>query len=290
MTSPLPVYPVVSAEGCELILSDGRRLVDGMSSWWAAIHGYNHPQLNAAMKSQIDAMSHVMFGGITHAPAIELCRKLVAMTPQPLECVFLADSGSVAVEVAMKMALQYWQAKGEARQRFLTFRNGYHGDTSRMFVVGKPTIAGKRLVDLAFETMWAGIDAVRPGGHFNDIGVACEEFVRKNGVSVVHDYGGHGIGKKFHEEPFVYHYDTHKPGPELLPGMVFTVEPMVNAGRYGVTMLGDGWTVVTKDRSLSAQWEHMVVVTETGYDVLTVSEGTREPPAFVKGWKKPEHF
>ena len=159
-----------------------------------------------------------------------------------------------------------------------------------MFVVGKPTIAGKRLVDLAFETMWAGIDAIRPGGHFNDIGVACEEFVRKNGVSVVHDYGGHGIGKKFHEEPFVYHYDTHKPGPELLPGMVFTVEPMVNAGRYGVTMLGDGWTVVTKDRSLSAQWEHMVVVTETGYDVLTVSAGTREPPAFVKGWKKPENI
>ena len=138
--------------------------------------------------------------------------------------------------------------------------------------------------------MWAGIDAVRPGGHFNDIGVACEEYVRKNGVSVVHDYGGHGIGKKFHEEPFVYHYDTHNPGPELLPGMVFTVEPMVNAGRYGVTMLGDGWTVVTKDRSLSAQWEHMVVVTETGYDVLTVSAGTREPPAFVKGWKKPENL
>lgn len=171
-----------------------------------------------------------------------------------------------------------------------SIKNGYHGDTSRMFVVGKPTIAGKRLVDLAFETMWAGIDAVRPGGHFNDIGVGCEEYVRKNGVSVVHDYGGHGIGKKFHEEPFVYHYDTHKPGPELLPGMVFTVEPMVNAGRYGVTMLGDGWTVVTKDRSLSAQWEHMVVVTETGYDVLTVSAGTREPPAFVKGWKKPENI
>ena len=171
-----------------------------------------------------------------------------------------------------------------------SIKNGYHGDTSRMFVVGKPTIAGKRLVDLAFEAMWAGIDAVRPGGHFNDIGVACEAFVRKNGVSVVHDYGGHGIGKKFHEEPFVYHYDTHKPGPELLPGMVFTVEPMVNAGRYGVTMLGDGWTVVTKDRSLSAQWEHMVVVTETGCDVLTVSAGTREPPAFVKGWKKPDHF
>lgn len=148
MTSPLPVYPVVSAEGCELILSDGRRLVDGMSSWWAAIHGYNHPQLNAAMKSQIDAMSHVMFGGITHAPAIELCRKLVAMTPQPLECVFLADSGSVAVEVAMKMALQYWQAKGEARQRFLTFRNGYHGDTFGAMSVCDP--------DNSMHSLWKG--------------------------------------------------------------------------------------------------------------------------------------
>lgn len=169
-----------------------------------------------------------------------------------------------------------------------SIKNGYHGDTSRMFVVGKPTVAGERLVNLAFETMWAGIDAVRPGGHFNDIGVACERYVRANGVSVVHDYGGHGIGKKFHEEPFVYHYDTHKPGPEFRPGMVFTIEPMVNAGRYGVTMLGDGWTVVTKDRSLSAQWEHMVLVTETGYDILTVSAGTREPPAFVQGWKKPE--
>lgn len=148
MTSPLPVYPVASAEGCELILSDGRRLVDGMSSWWAAIHGYNHPQLNAAMKSQIDAMSHVMFGGITHTPAIELCRKLVTMTPKLLECVFLADSGSVAVEVAMKMALQYWQAKGEARQRFLTFRNGYHGDTFGAMSVCDP--------DNSMHSLWKG--------------------------------------------------------------------------------------------------------------------------------------
>ncbi|WP_113649692.1 adenosylmethionine--8-amino-7-oxononanoate transaminase [Escherichia albertii] len=148
MTSPLPVYPVASAEGCELILSDGRRLVDGMSSWWAVIHGYNHPQLNAAMKSQIDAMSHVMFGGITHTPAIELCRKLVTMTPKPLECVFLADSGSVAVEVAMKMALQYWQAKGEARQRFLTFRNGYHGDTFGAMSVCDP--------DNSMHSLWKG--------------------------------------------------------------------------------------------------------------------------------------
>ncbi|AOM40783.1 adenosylmethionine--8-amino-7-oxononanoate transaminase [Xenorhabdus hominickii] len=129
MTHPLPTYPVVSATGVELVLSDGRRLIDGMSSWWAAIHGYSHPVLNEAAKSQIDQMSHVMFGGITHPPAIELCKQLVAITPDSLECVFLADSGSVAVEVALKMALQYWQAKGEKRQRLLTLRHGYHGDT-----------------------------------------------------------------------------------------------------------------------------------------------------------------
>ncbi|PHM71495.1 adenosylmethionine--8-amino-7-oxononanoate transaminase [Xenorhabdus sp. KJ12.1] len=133
MSNPLPTYPVDSASGVELVLSDGRQLIDGMSSWWAAIHGYNHPVLNEAAKSQIDKMSHVMFGGITHPPAVELCKQLVAMTPASLECVFLADSGSVAVEVAMKMALQYWQTKGQQqqkrRQKFLTLRHGYHGDT-----------------------------------------------------------------------------------------------------------------------------------------------------------------
>ncbi|WON77994.1 adenosylmethionine--8-amino-7-oxononanoate transaminase [Serratia sp. UGAL515B_01] len=129
MTHPLPCYPVVSASGVELQLADGRLMIDGMSSWWAAIHGYNHPVLNQAAAAQLTKMSHVMFGGITHPAAIELCRKLVAMTPEALQCVFLADSGSVAVEVALKMALQYWQSRGEKRQRILTLRHGYHGDT-----------------------------------------------------------------------------------------------------------------------------------------------------------------
>ncbi|WP_226052118.1 adenosylmethionine--8-amino-7-oxononanoate transaminase [Dickeya chrysanthemi] len=129
MTAPLPCYPVTAASGCRLRLADGRQLVDGMSSWWAAIHGYNHPRLNQALTDQLTQMSHVMFGGITHPAAVALCRQLVAITPAALECVFLADSGSVAVEVAMKMALQYWQARGERRQRFLTLRHGYHGDT-----------------------------------------------------------------------------------------------------------------------------------------------------------------
>lgn len=138
MSAPLPCYPIVAAQETSLQLADGRQLVDGMSSWWAAIHGYNHPRLNRALQAQMAQMSHVMFGGITHPAAVALCRRLLAMVPQNLQCVFLADSGSVAVEVAMKMALQYWQARGEKRQRFLTLRHGYHGDTFAAMSVCDP--------------------------------------------------------------------------------------------------------------------------------------------------------
>ncbi|MBI9018292.1 MAG: adenosylmethionine--8-amino-7-oxononanoate transaminase [Phycisphaerae bacterium] len=139
MTNPLPAIPVVAAQGCELELADGRKLIDGMSSWWCAIHGYNHPELNAAAKTQIDKMSHVMFGGITHPSAVTLAEKLLAITPEPLQHIFFADSGSVSVEVAIKMALQYHHASGnKSKRRLLTVRKGYHGDTFAAMSVCDP--------------------------------------------------------------------------------------------------------------------------------------------------------
>ncbi len=137
--SPLPVYPVVSASGVRLRLADGRELIDGMASWWAVIHGYNHPVLNRALQEQLDKMAHVMFGGLTHPSAVELARLLVAITPSSLTRVFFADSGSVSVEVAIKMATQYWMGRGETKKRrFLTVRRGYHGDTFGAMSVTDP--------------------------------------------------------------------------------------------------------------------------------------------------------
>lgn len=148
LTDPIPAYEVVSAEGVYLHLADGTVLVDGMSSWWCTIHGYNHPVLNQAAKEQIDKVSHVMFGGITHAPAVDLCEKLVEITPDGLDKVFLADSGSVGVEVAIKMAFQYWLSKGQPeKNKLLSLRNGYHGDTFAAMSVCDPVNGMHHLFD-----------------------------------------------------------------------------------------------------------------------------------------------
>ncbi|MFO1321524.1 MAG: type I methionyl aminopeptidase [Burkholderiales bacterium] len=157
-------------------------------------------------------------------------------------------------------------------------KDGFHGDTSRMFLVGDPSIQAKRLCDVTFDCMWRGIRAVRPGAHLGDIGHVIQTFAEMNGYSVVREFCGHGIGRRFHEEPQVLHYGRAHTGIVLQPGMIFTIEPMINAGKAAIRQLGDGWTVVTKDHSLSAQWEHTVLVTESGYEVLTLSAEAPPPP------------
>ena len=159
-------------------------------------------------------------------------------------------------------------------------KDGFHGDTSRMFFVGEPSILARRLCQLTYECMWRGIRAVAPVRHLGDIGHAIQSHAEAHGFSVVREFCGHGIGRRFHEEPQVLHYGRPGTGMKLVPGMIFTIEPMINAGKPGVRQLADGWTVVTKDHSLSAQWEHTVLVTDTGYEVLTLSPGAPpEPPA-----------
>jgi methionyl aminopeptidase len=156
-------------------------------------------------------------------------------------------------------------------------RDGFHGDTSRMYYVGKPAPLAQRLVDTAFEAMWLGIRQVRPGATLGDVGHAIQKHVEAQGFSVVREYCGHGIGRIYHEDPQVLHYGQPGTGLKLQAGMTFTIEPMVNAGKRHVKLLPDGWTVVTKDHSLSAQWEHTVLVTDSGYEVLTMGKLSREP-------------
>ncbi len=156
-------------------------------------------------------------------------------------------------------------------------KDGWYGDTSRMYFVGEPSIRAKRLVDITYASMVAGIKTVRPGATLGDIGAAIQRVAEDAGFSVVREYCGHGVGQVYHDEPQVLHYGIPGTGTVLKPGMIFTIEPMINAGKAATSVLSDGWTVVTKDRSLSAQWEHTVAVTENGYDLLTPwPDGTGE--------------
>lgn len=162
--------------------------------------------------------------------------------------------------------------------------DGWYGDNSRMFLIGGEaacSLQARRLCQVTYEAMWKGIVLVRPGARLGDIGHAIQTYAEGNGYSVVREFCGHGIGQRFHEEPQVLHYGRPGTLEELKPGMTFTIEPMINAGRREIKEMGDGWTIVTRDRSLSAQWEHTVLVTETGYEVLTLSAGSLAPPGFV---------
>jgi methionyl aminopeptidase len=163
-----------------------------------------------------------------------------------------------------------------------TIKDGWHGDTSRMYYVGEPSVQARRLCEVTYECMWKGIAVVRPGATLGDIGFAIQKHAEANGFSVVREFCGHGIGKRFHEEPQILHYGRPGTGLKLTPGMTFTVEPMINAGKRDIRQLADGWTIVTADHSLSAQWEHTVLVTEDAFEVLTVSAGSPPPPAFVE--------
>ena len=161
-------------------------------------------------------------------------------------------------------------------------KNGFHGDSSRMYAVGEAGVQARRLIQVTYECMWKGIEQVRPGARLGDLGAAIQAHAETHGFSVVREFCGHGIGRKFHEEPQVLHYGKAGTGMVIEPGMTFTVEPMINAGRAAIRELADGWTIVTKDHSLSAQWEHTVLVTDSGFDVLTVSPNTPPPPEFVQ--------
>jgi methionyl aminopeptidase len=152
-------------------------------------------------------------------------------------------------------------------------KDGYHGDTSKMFFVGEPPVIARRVCNIAYDCLCIGVERVKPGAHLGDIGHAIQKHAEANNCTVVREYCGHGIGRLFHEEPQVLHYGKSGEGVALLPGMTFTIEPMINAGKRYTKLLPDGWTVVTKDHSISAQWEHTILVTETGYEVLTLRPG-----------------
>ena len=160
--------------------------------------------------------------------------------------------------------------------------DGWHGDSSRMFCAGQPPVRAQRLIDVTYEAMMLGIQAIRPGGHTGDIGAAIQEYAERERCSVVREFCGHGVGRLFHDEPNILHFGKRGEGAPLKPGMIFTIEPMINLGQAPVKVLSDGWTAVTRDRSLSAQFEHSVGVTPTGYEIFTLSPRGLDRPAYLQ--------
>lgn len=231
--------------------------------------------------------------GVTTAALNDLCHAYMVnvqgTTPAPLN---YAPPGYKPFPKSICTSVNHQVCHGIPGERVLkpgdvlnidvtVIKDGFHGDSSRMYYVGEPSIQARRLCEITYECMWIGIAGVRPGAFLGDIGAAIQEHAEKHGFSVVREFCGHGIGRRFHEDPQVLHYGKRGTGLRLETGMTFTVEPMINAGKAAIRELADGWTIVTKDHSLSAQWEHTVLVAETGFEVLTRSAGTPPPPTFV---------
>ena len=238
----------------------------------------------------LDYIGPYVKSGITTNELDKLCHDLIVdvqhAIPAPLD---YAPSGHNPYPKSICSSINHQVCHGVPSDKKLkngdivnlditVIKDGYHGDSSRMFYVGEPSIQAKRLCEITWQAMWRGIDVVRPGAYLGDIGHAIQSFVEPLGYSVVREFCGHGIGRHFHEEPQVLHYGRPRTGLKLEAGMVFTIEPMINAGKADIKQLGDGWTVVTKDHSLSAQYEHTILVTDSGFEVLTVSDGSPPPP------------
>jgi methionyl aminopeptidase len=241
----------------------------------------------------LDYITPFVKPGVTTGELDKLCHEYMVNVqgtiPAPLN---YAPPGHVPYPKSICTSVNHQVCHGVPGERVLkngdvvnlditVIKDGWHGDTSRMFMVGEVSIQAKRLVHVTYDAMWLGISKVRPGATLGDIGHAIQKYAESNGCNVVREFCGHGIGAKFHEDPQVLHYGKPGTGMKLQAGMIFTIEPMINAGKKDIRQLGDGWTIVTKDHSLSAQWEHTVLVTDTGYEVLTVSAGSPPPPAFI---------
>lgn len=242
----------------------------------------------------LDYITPFVKPGITTGELDRLCHEYMVSvqgcTPAPLN---YAPSGYKPYPKSICSSINHQVCHGIPGDRQLkngdivnlditTIKDGYHGDTSRMFLVGDVSIQARRLCEITFECLWLGINQVRDGARLGDIGNAIQQYAEKSGYSVVREFCGHGIGARFHEDPQVVHYGKAGTGIELKANMIFTIEPMINAGKAAIRELADGWTIVTKDHSLSAQWEHTILVTETGFEVLTLSEGCRAQPDWIK--------
>ena len=238
----------------------------------------------------LDYITPFVKAGVTTNELDKLCHDLIVNVqhgiPAPLD---YAPGGHVPYPKSICTSINHQVCHGVPSDKALkngdivnlditVIKNDYHGDSSRMYCVGEPSIQAKRLCDITWQSLWRGIRMVKPGARLGDIGHAIQSYVEPLGYSVVREFCGHGIGKVFHEDPQVLHYGRPNTGLKLEPGMIFTIEPMINAGKADIKHLNDGWTVVTKDHSLSAQYEHTILVTATGYEVLTVSDGSPPPP------------